>query len=101
MSDYGSIHSLMFEYVSVYLNIPQYAWRWLNIAECLLMSLKMPEWTVPDNARVLSIPGYSYNNIIIIIIIIITNVMLEFLSARFIHPVALLPFYLFLTQVRT
>ena len=62
----------------------------------------MPEWTVPDNARVLSIPGYSYNNIIIIIIIIIiTNVMLEFLSARFIHPVALLPFYLSLTGVRT
>ena len=44
---------------------------------------------------------YSYNNIIIIIIIIIiivTDATLEFLSAPFIHPSAVLPFYLFLTQ---
>ena len=34
-------------------------------------------------------PQYSYNNIIIIV----TNVMLEFLSPQFVHPVALLPFY--------
>ena len=48
-----------------------------------------------DYARVLNMPQYSYNNIIV------TNVaILEFLSARFVHPGALLPFYLFLTQVR-
>ena len=38
-------------------------------------------------------PRHSYNNIIIIIV---TNVIiLEFLSARFVHPGAPLPFYLF------
>ena len=43
-------------------------------------------------------PRYSYKNIIIII----TNVtILEFLSARFVHPGALLLFYHFLTRVRT
>ena len=39
--------------------------------------------------------------IIIIIVIIITVVMLvmiEFLSARFVHPGPLLPFYLFVTS---
>ena len=37
---------------------------------------------------------YSYNKIIIIIIV--TNiVILEFFSAPFAHPAALLPFYLF------
>ena len=52
---------------------------------------------------------YSHNNIIIItiviiiiiiIIIILNNViMLEFLSARFIHRDTLLPFYFYLTRV--
>ena len=42
-------------------------------------------------------PRYSYNNIIIV-----TNVIiLEFLSARFVHPGSLLPIYLFLTRDRT
>ena len=42
-------------------------------------------------------PQYSYNDIIIV-----TNfIILEFLSAQFAHPGALLPFYVFLTQVRT
>ena len=43
-------------------------------------------------ARVLNMPWYNYNNIIIIIIIIIvivTNFILEFLSARFVHPVTM------------
>ena len=41
-------------------------------------------------------PQYSYNNIIIIV----TNViMLEFLSVWFIHPGALLPFYLFYQEL--
>ena len=43
-------------------------------------------------------PRYSYNNIIIIV----TNVfILEFLSAQFVHPGALPPFYLFLTRFKT
>ena len=43
-------------------------------------------------ARVLNMPPYSYNNYFIIV----TNaIILRFLSARFVHPVALLPFYLF------
>ena len=43
-------------------------------------------------------PRYSYNNIITTV----TNVIiLEFLSARFVPPGALLPFCLFLTRVRT
>ena len=41
-------------------------------------------------------PQYSYNNIIVVTVII-----LEFLSARLVHPGALLPFHLFLTPVRT
>ena len=42
-------------------------------------------------------PQYNHSNIIIA-----TNViMLEFLSARFVNPGALLPFYLFLTRVGT
>ena len=40
-------------------------------------------------ARVLNMPWYNYNNIIIIIIIIVTNFILEFLSARFVHPVTM------------
>ena len=43
-------------------------------------------------------PRFSYYNIIIIIVIVI---ILEFLSARFVHPGALLPFYLFLTRATT
>ena len=42
-------------------------------------------------------PRYSYNNIVIIVT---TVIILEFLSARFVHPGALLPFYLFLTRVK-
>ena len=43
-------------------------------------------------------PPYSYNNIVIIVANVI---ILEFLSVRFVHLGALLPFYLFLTRVRT
>ena len=39
-------------------------------------------------------PRYGYNNIIIV-----TNVIIvEFLSAQFVHPGALLPFYFFLNE---
>ena len=43
-------------------------------------------------------PWYGYNNTIIIV----TNVIIiEFLSVRFVHPGALLPFYFFSIWVRT
>ena len=46
-------------------------------------------------------PVFSQCCDIVINIVIETNVViLDFLSARFIHPDALLPFYLFLTWVR-
>ena len=54
------------------------------------MSLNMLEnaWIdCSDYAKVHDIPRYSYNSINVII--------LEFLSARFVHSGALLPFYLF------
>ena len=72
----------------------------LSMAEYCCMSLNMPEnaWiNCSDYARVLNMPQYCYNNIIIIV----TNIMLEFLSSRFIHPGALLRISLFLTKVRT
>ena len=59
--------------------------------------LNMPEnaWkNCSDYATVLNMPWYSYNNIIIV-----TKVtMLAFLSAQFVHPGALLPFYRYWTQ---
>ena len=76
----------MSDYVSIGLNN-----SWIMWPESVFMSLNMPEhgwinWS--DYVRVLSVPQYSYNNIIIV-----TNVIiLEFLSTRVIHPVALLPF---------
>ena len=64
------------------------AWTWLTIAECPLICLKIPEETVLT-VTVLNMPQYSYNNITIAV----TNIiMLELFSARFIHPVPLLPF---------
>ena len=76
----------MSDYVSIGLNN-----SWIMWPESVFMSLNMPEhgwinWS--DYVRVFSVPQYSYNNIIIV-----TNVIiLEFLSTRVIHPVALLPF---------
>ena len=62
------------------------------------MSLNMPENALKncsDYVRVFNMPLYSYNNIIIIV----TNVIiLEFLSAQFVHPGSLLPFYFFNTR---
>ena len=96
--------------VRICLNMAPYAWICLNMPQCpsiclkmvvyCWMSLNMPEKArinCSDYARVLNMQRYSYN-----IIIIVTNVItLEFLSAWFIHPVTLPPFYLFLTWVRT
>ena len=77
------------EYISGCLNAPEYAWMSLNILE--------NAW-INCSDYVLNMPRYSYKKIIIII----TNVVkLEFFSARFVHPGALLPFYLFLTRVPT
>ena len=63
------------------------------MAEYCLLSLNMPEnaWiNCSGYVRFLNMARYSCNNISIIV----TNViMLEFLSARFVH--ALLPYYLF------
>ena len=50
-----------------------------------------------DYARVLNMPQCSYN----ISITVTKVIILESLSAQFVHPSALLPFYLFLTQVVT
>ena len=59
----------------ILLNVFGYAWKYLN--------------KLSDYARILNIPRYRYNNIIIV-----TNVIMsEFLSARFIPPVVLLPFF--------
>ena len=75
--------SSMPEYTSVCLSVPQFAWSWLNIAErpwvCLTITINCSDY-----------PRYNYNNSIILV----TNVtILEFLSARFVHPRALLPFF--------
>ena len=72
----------MYDYGSICLNN---AWICLNVTEYAWINCS-------DYGRVLNIPWYSYNNIIV------TNAMLEFLSARFIHPVEV---YLFLTWVKT
>ena len=67
------------------------------MTEYCSMSLNMPEKTLIncyDYAKVLNMLRYSYNNIISFV----TNVIiLEFLSARFIHTDALLSSY-FLTR---
>ena len=91
MSYYGStclnnayVYLNMSKCPSVCLSMAEYCWIFLNIPE-------NPWINCSDYARVLNMPQYSYNNIIIV-----TNViMLEFLSARFTHPGALLPLYLF------
>ena len=72
------------------LNMPEHGRIFLNVAE--------NTWTnCSDYSSFFTMLWYSYNNIIVIV----TNVViLEFLSAWFIHPDALLPFYLFLTRVR-
>ena len=92
MSDYGSIH---LNYARIYLNLPYYPSTVLKITEYSWISLNMSEnaWiNCSDYVKVLHMPRYSYNNIIIIV----TNViLLEFLSASFVHPGALIPFPLF------
>ena len=103
-------------YTSISLNMSKYPWKCLNklfwlcygsryvwssyMFENSWMSLNMPKnaWKNCSNyARVLNMPWCRYNSIIIIV----TGIILEFLSARFVHLGALLPFYLFLTRVRT
>ena len=71
----------------------------MSMAEYCCMSLNMPEnaqINSSDYARVLSMSQYTYDNIIIV-----TNVTLECLPTKFLHPGTLLPFYRFLKQVRT
>ena len=58
---YAPYTSIMTEYASTCLNVPQYTWIWLNIAECLLICLIIPGQTL------LTMPGFSIcHNIIII-----------------------------------
>ena len=66
----------------------------LNMPKYALISLSMPEhaWiNCYEYAKVLNMPRYSYNNIMVIV----TIILLEFLSAQFIHPGTLPPSYLF------
>ena len=69
------------------------AWICVNVLQYVWISLNMPEiaWiNCSDYASVFNMPRCSYNNTIIVG----SNDMLEFLPARFMHPVARLPFYL-------
>ena len=81
------------------LNVPQYAFMPLNMLEHGWILLNVPEYvwkclnTLFWLCQVLNMLQYSYNNNVIIIV---NNVIiLKFLSARFVHPGAVLPFYLF------
>ena len=89
--------SIMPEYASIKHNAlskPAHGWILLNVPEYTWKCLD--KFSYYD--RVLNGPRYSYNSLIIIV----TNIIiLKFLYARFVHPGALLPFYLFLTWVRT
>ena len=93
--EYALMSLNMPEHGSILLNIPEYAWKclkklfWLYqtnaLSDCHLRYLTCFEyaWGI-KYASGLSIPQYSYNNIIV------TNVIiLEFLSARFVHLDAL------------
>ena len=97
MSDYYSIRR---NNAWICLNMPQCPSICLSMSEYCWMSLNMPEnaWiNCSDYARVFNMPRHSYNNIIIIV----TNVIiLESLSAQFVHPGTLLSFYFILTWVK-
>ena len=74
--------------------MPQHSAICLDMTEYCLRFLNMPENTLINcsvYARVLNVPLYSYNNITIVINVTI----LTFLSAGFVHPGSLLPFYHF------
>ena len=97
MAQYASV---MLEYASIWLNVPQYSWTcWLllnmpenawtnccNYARALNMPDHLDIWQGFEYApcikytKVLNILRYSYNNIII------TNVILEFLFPQFVYP---------------
>ena len=88
-----SYASIMPEYALLSLNMPEHGWILLNVPEYAWKCLnKLWLWLCFDYVRVLNMLRYSYTNIIIIIVNV---VILKFLSARFVHPDALLPFYLF------
>ena len=78
-------HSLMS------LNIPDHGWMLLTVPEYAKNCLKKLSWIKRINyASVFNTLRYSYNKIIILT----EDIMLEFLSAPYILPVAMLPFYL-------
>ena len=68
----------------MFFNMPEHGWILLNIFEFVWLNIS-------EHSGVLNMRRYSYNNIIIIVANII---VLDFLSAWFIYPVALLPFHL-------
>ena len=47
--------SLIHEYVSVYLNVPQYVWTWLNISEYMPKNARI---NFSDYAKVLNLPHH-------------------------------------------
>ena len=70
----------------MFLSVPEHGWILLNVTKYAWKCLNKLLWLYE---------GSNYNNITIIV----TNIiMLEFLSARFVHPVALLPFNIFLNM---
>ena len=72
-----------------------------KLGSILLNGPNMPEnaWiNCSDHASVLNMPRYSYNNIIIIVS---NAIIVESLTGQYVHLGALLPFYLFLTRVKT
>ena len=77
MPEYALMSLNMPENGWILLNAPEYAWKYLN---------KL------FNIRGLNMLQYIHNNIIIIVNNVI---LLEFLSAVFVHPGTLLPFYVF------
>ena len=71
--------------------MPEHDWVLLNMPENFWINCS-------DYTRFFNVPRYNYNNNIIIVANVI---ILEFLCAGFVHPGTLLPFYLFMTRVRT
>ena len=93
MPQYALIPLSMPEHGWILLNVPKYVWKCLNkllwFSTCLIITCISHGFeyvSVIKYAKVLNMLRYSYNNIITITSV----VMLECLSARFVHPGPLL-----------
>ena len=77
------------QYAWILLNVPEYAWISCSISGFSICLIILDIWQGFEYAagikhpRVLNVLRYSYNDIIIIVTKVI---VLEFLSARFVHP---------------